>query len=150
MSSSEDSLWKYSVCKLCGEKFDNELDVKEHMVKEHAKRFHCQHCSYITTDNSCLESHMTNIHPKNLYKKRIKQNIRGIDLEEESEDEYMPSENEDVEENDNFLTRKRKRIEKPAGNSKKKSKSEFRCEKCENTFSRKDSLNRHVKNYCKK
>ena len=93
---------------------------------------------------------MTNIHPKNLYKKRIKQNIRGIDLEEESEDEYMPSENEDVEENDNFLTRKRKRIEKLPGNSRKKSKSEFRCEKCENTFSRKDSLNRHVKNYCKK
>ena len=27
----------------------------------------------------------------------------------------MPSENEDVKENDNFLTRKQKRIEKPAG-----------------------------------
>ena len=45
LSSSEDSLWKYSVCKLCGEKFDNELDVKEHMDKEHAKRFHCQQCT---------------------------------------------------------------------------------------------------------
>ena len=33
LSSSEDSLWKYSLCKPCGEKFDNELDVKEHMVK---------------------------------------------------------------------------------------------------------------------
>ena len=69
LSSSEDSLWKYSVCKLCGEKFDNELDVKEHMDKEHARRIHCKQCSYVTTDNSCLESHMTNIHPKNLYKK---------------------------------------------------------------------------------
>ena len=67
LSSSEDSLWKYSIC---GEKFDNELDVKEHMDKEHAKLFHCQQCSYVTTDNSCLESHMTNIHPKNLYKKK--------------------------------------------------------------------------------
>ena len=63
LSSSEDSLWKYSLCKLCGEKFDNELDVKEHMDK----------------------MHMTN----NLYGKRIKQNLAGIDLEEESEDEYI-------------------------------------------------------------
>ena len=57
----------------------------------------------------------------------------------------MQSENEDVEENDNFLIRKRKRIENPAGNSKKKSKSDFRCEKCE-----KDSLNRHVRGNVKK
>ena len=124
LSSSEDSLWKYSLCKLCGEKFDNELDVKEHMDR----------------------MHVTN----NLYGKRIKQNLMGIDLEVESEDEYVPSENEDIEENDNFLTRKRKRIEKPAEKTKKKSKTEFRCGKCESTFSRKDSLNRHVKNYCKK
>ena len=41
-------------------------------------------------------------------------------------------------------------MEKPAEKNKKKSKTEFRCEKCESTFSRKDSLNRHVKNYCKK
>ena len=72
---------------------------------------------------------MTNIHPDNLYRKRIKQNLGGIDLEEESEDEYMPNDNEDVEENDNFPTRKRKRIEKSAGSSKKKSKTEFCCEK---------------------
>ena len=115
---------EYSFCKLCGEKFDNESDVKVHKDK----------------------MHMTN----NLYGKRIKQNLMGIDLEVESEDEYIPSENEDIEENDNFLTRKRKRIEKPAEKTKKKSKTEFRCGKCESTFSRKDSLNRHVKNYCKK
>ena len=78
--------------------------------------------------------HITNIHPDNLYGKRIKQNLRRIDLEEESEDEYVPSENEDVEENDNFLIRKRKKIEKPAEKTKKKSKTEFRCEKCESTF----------------
>ena len=90
---------------------------------------------------------MTNIHPDNLYRKRIRQNLRGIDLEEESEDGYIPSDNEDVEENDNFLTKKRKRKEE---NSKKKTKTEFRCERCESTFSRKDSLNKHVKNQCKK
>ena len=120
------------------------------MDKEHGKRFHCHQCSYFTRDNSSLESHMTNIHPHNLYRKRINQNLRGIKLEKESEDEYMPSENEDVEENDNFLSRKHKRIEKPAGDSKKKSKTEILCEKCESTFFRKDTLNRQVKNYCKK
>ena len=31
LSSSEGSLWKYCLCRLCGEKFDNELNVKEHM-----------------------------------------------------------------------------------------------------------------------
>ena len=91
LSSSEDSLGKYSLCKLCGEKFDNELDVKEHMDISHGKRFHCQQCSYVTTDKSSIGSHMTNIHPDNLYRKRIKQNLGGIDLEEESEDEYMPN-----------------------------------------------------------
>ena len=105
LSSSEDSLWKYSLCKLCGKKFNNELDVKEHMDNWHGKRFHCQQCSYGTRDNLSLESHMTNIHPDNLYRKRIRQNLRGIDLEEESEDGYIPSDNEDVEENDNFLTK---------------------------------------------
>ena len=54
LSTSEDSLWKYSLCKLCGEKFDNELDVKEHMDK----------------------MHITNIRPDNLYGRRIKQNLR--------------------------------------------------------------------------
>ena len=142
LSRSEDSLWKYSLCKLCGKKFNNELDVKEHMDNWHGKRFYCQQCSNLTRDNSSLESHMTNIHPDNLYRKRIRQNHRGIDLEEESE--YIPSDNDDVQENDNFLTRKRKRIEKPAVNSKKKSITEFSCERCESTFSRKDSLNRWI------
>ena len=66
LSISEDSLGKYSLCKLCGEKFDNELDVKEHMDESHGKRFNCQQCSYVTSDKSSLESHMTNIHPDNL------------------------------------------------------------------------------------
>ena len=94
-------------------------------------KFNCPFCDEEFVNKNNFDDHM-NIHNENSY------------------EEYIPSENEDIEENANFLTRKRKRFEKPAKKTKKKSKTEFRCGKCESTFSRKDSLNRHVKNYCKK
>ena len=100
-----------------------------------------------------MENHVRDIHPKNIYQKRIKQNHFNLDLEEESEDEYQPSDfDEENEENDNFLKRKRKKTYQPRqiDNANKKHKAEFVCTKCHNTFSRKDSLNRHVKTYCKK
>ena len=57
-----------------------------------------------------MENQVKDIHPKNLFQKRIKQNLLNIDLEEESEDEYQPSDfDEEMEENDNFLKRERKK-----------------------------------------
>ena len=57
-----------------------------------------------------MENHVKDIHPKNLFQKRIKQNLLNIDLEEKSEDEYQPSDfDEEMEENDNFLKRERKK-----------------------------------------
>ena len=100
-----------------------------------------------------MENHVKDIHPKNIYQKRIKQNLLNVDFEEESDDEYHPSDYDDkIEENDNFLKKKRKKTFQPRqiDNAKKKHKAEFVCIKCHNTFSRKDSLNRHVKTYCKK
>ena len=94
------------------------------------------------------------MHPKNLYQKRIKQNLQNIDLDDDSEDEYIPDEEDEdeallIEETDDFLPKKRKRntVEVPVPN--KKTKGLFDCEECAKTFSRKDSLNRHRKNYCK-
>ena len=95
-----------------------------------------------------MENHIKDIHPKNLYQKRIKQNLLNVDLEEESDDDYQPSDfEEETEENDNLLKRKRKKTYQPKQIDKgsKKHKSEFVCNKCHNTFSRKDSLNRHEK-----
>ena len=59
-----------------------------------------------------MENQVKDIHPKNLFQKRIKQNLLNIDLEEESEDEYQPSDfDEEMEENDNFLKRERKKAD---------------------------------------
>ena len=100
-----------------------------------------------------MEIDIKDIHPKNLYQKRIKQNLLNVDLEEESDDDYQPSDFEkETEENDNLLKRKRKKTYQPKQIDKgsKKHKSEFVCNKCHKTFSKKDSLNKHVKTYCKK
>ena len=100
-----------------------------------------------------MENHIKDIHPKNLYQKRIKQNLSNVDLEEESDDDYQPSDfEEETEENDNLLKRKRKKTYQPKQIDKgsKKHKSEFVCNKCHKTFSKKDGLNKHVKTYCKK
>ena len=35
------------------------------------------------------------MHPKNLYHKRIKQNLQNIDLDDDSEDEYIPDEEDE-------------------------------------------------------
>ena len=64
----------------------------------------------------------------------------NVDLEEESEDDYQPSYfEEETEENDNLLIkRKRKKTYQPKQIDKgsKKHKSEFVCNKCHKTFSK--------------
>ena len=137
-------------CPFCDEEFVNKNNFDDHMNNHNENSYEemtqlsnsedslwkyssCKLCGEKFGNELDVKEHMDNWHG------RIKQNLRGIDLEEESEDEYIPSDNDDVQENDNFLTRKQKRIEKPEVNSKKKSKTEFRCERCESTFSRKEN-----------
>ena len=112
----------------------------------HIETFKCKECKYHTTCETRLQEHTNDFHPKNLYGKRIRQNLKPSDLEEDSEDDYVPSETEELETNQRKKLRKvRKVIEQP----RKKSKVDYVCDKCQNSFSRKDSLNRHVRNYCK-
>ena len=145
ISNTEDSLWKYVSCEKCDEKFENELDLKKHYesIHVHIETFKCKECKYHTT---CLQEHTNDFHPKNLYGKRIRQNLKPSDLEEDSEDDYVPSETEEIETNQRKQLRKVKKVTEQA---RKKSKVDYVCDKCQNSFSRKDSLNRHVRNYCK-
>ena len=91
LSSASESLLSYVSCKSCGEKFENELDLKIHHDNHHTEELKCQECSFKTNNQSMMENHVRDIHPKNIYQKRIKQNLLNVDLEEESEDEYQPS-----------------------------------------------------------
>ena len=93
ISNASESLWRYIPC--CGEKFENELDLKINQDNDHTEEVKCQECSYKTSNQSMMENHIKDIHPKNLYQKRIKQNLLNVDLEEESDDDYQPSDFEE-------------------------------------------------------
>ena len=98
-----------------------------------------------------MNQHIADIHPKNLYQKRRKQHLKDINIDEESEDEYIPGEEDEdeamlIEETDDFSNNKRKRTSKTEVPQKK---TKFECEKCQKSFSRKDSFTHHKKNVCK-
>ena len=65
--------------------------------------------------------------------------------DEESDEEYIPSEDEISFSCQNSKKRKKRQDLK----SSKNSHIVIKCPACNNEFSRKDSLNRHIKNYCK-
>ena len=107
ISNASESLWRYVPCLSCGENFENELDLKIHQDNDHTEELKCQECGYKTSNRSMMENHVKDIHTKNIYQKRIKQNLFNVDFEEESDDEYHPSDNdEEIEENDNLLKKK--------------------------------------------
>ena len=105
----------YVSCDRCEEKFENEADLLLH--KETCNLFPCGQCAYICFDIQDLNQHIADIHPKNLYQKRRKQHLKDINIDEESEDEYIPGEEDEdeallIEETDDFSTNKRKRTSK--------------------------------------
>ena len=75
-----------------------------------------------------------------------------VDIEEDSEDEYVPGEEDEallIEESDDFPPKKLNKNIQNLQLPLKKIKIQFECKKCLKSFSRKDSLSRHMKNYCK-
>ena len=75
-----------------------------------------------------------------------------MNFQDDSDDDLEWNPNDDeillAEDNDVVVPRKRKVAAKEA-HPKKKKKTENECQKCNKTFSRKDSLQRHLKNFCK-
>ena len=70
-----------------------------------------------------------------------------INFDEDSEDEYVPVDDELLLLEDESCLKKRKRKDTKTATSKKV-KTDFDCNMCGKSFSRKDSLTRHRKNYC--
>ena len=65
ISNREDSLWKFS-CEKCVERFENELDLKQHIesIHVHVETFKCKECNYNATSETLLLQHTDDIHPK--------------------------------------------------------------------------------------
>ena len=152
ISNADDSSWKYVVCPECDGKFENELDMKYHLERVHeygetCAMYPCEQCGFQGRDKVELKSHVEESHTKKLYNKRIKQNLKGINFDEDSEDEYVPVDDELLLLEDESCLKKRKRKDTKTATSKKV-KTDFDCNMCGKSFSRKDSLTRHRKNYC--
>ena len=169
-------------CRNCRKVFKNEWDLNHHMVRVHqygetCSMYPCEECGFIGDDVTSIDSHVRNHHAgqrndeellkedfeeetfTNLseisVKKRIKQNLEGIDFDEDSDDdkEYTPTiEEEDEFEALNKATRqnRKRKNESDVLQPKKKTKTvpkaadSLSCEVCQITFSRKDNLKRHV------
>ena len=111
----------------------------------------CEECGYQGKDVTELKKHVDNYHPKNMYNKRIKQNLQNINLDDDSDDDWNPNQDDEAlldGESDMYIPKKRKLTE-PEMPILKKNKFEFVCKDCKTNFSRKDSLTRHQKKSCK-
>ena len=156
VSESDDSSWKYIVCSECDGQFENEMDLLHHQERVHTygetcSMYPCEECGFQGTDVKSLKKHVDNEHKKNLYNKRIKQNLHNINFDQDSDDDWNPSNDDEAllaEESDAFIPVKRKRVEAEMPNAKK-AKADYVCNKCKKSFSRKDSLTRHQKKFCK-
>ena len=160
ISNADDSSWTYVTCTECDGKFDNEMDMKYHKQRVHefgetCSMYPCEECGFQGTDKIQLKTHVEEHHPKNCYNKRIKQNLKFVNFDEESDDEvekeWTPNHDDEAlvaEEQDHFLPMKRKRTENNMPQTKRR-KTDHTCPKCQKTFSRQDSLNRHIRSYSK-
>ena len=69
----------------------NDKDLLNHKERVHAygeicNLYPCEECGFQGSDIITLKKHIEDIHLKNLY-----QTLKNVDIEEESEDEYIPS-----------------------------------------------------------
>ena len=157
VSNADESSWQYVSCDKCEGTFDNEMDLLHHKERVHGygedcQLYPCEECGFRSSDNLSLKKHVEDMHPKNLYQKRRKHNLIDVDIDKDSEDEYVPGEEDEallIEESDDFPPKKRKKNIQNLQLPQKKIKIQFDCKKCLKSFSRKDSLSRHMKNYCK-
>ena len=50
ISNASESLWRYVPC--CGEKFENELDLKIHYDNDHTEELKCKECSWMEKETN--------------------------------------------------------------------------------------------------
>ena len=102
-----------------------------------------------------MKNHRKEEHDESLYNRRIKQNLVAINFDDDSDDdlEWSPSlHDEEVLEENVIESSNSKRKRKTTTNSEpvKKTKPDHNCPNCGKSFSRKDSLQRHLTNICNK
>ena len=154
-------------CPICKETFENELSLKDHQENLHTNSgtsYPCQSCDFDSESVAVLDEHIEERHREHSYSiqvgKRIKQNLKNVNFEEDSDDddndEHVPSREENNEfKNDNeeitFLKRPKRKITSVVSPPRKKPKTKdaekkFTCDICSATFTRNDNLKRHVLN----
>ena len=113
----------------------------------------CEECGYQGKDVTELKKHVDNYHPKNIYNTRIKQNLQNINLDDDSDNDWNPNQDDEAllaEESDMYMyIPKKRKLTEPEMPILKKNKCEFVCKDCKKNFSRKDNLTRHQKKSCK-
>ena len=166
VSEADDSSWQYVSCNECNFKFQNEIDLELHKERFHEygesfEIYPCEECGFRSGDIVLLQKHIKEEHGKPLYSKRIIQNLKDINFEDDSEEEgdWSPdAEDEKLleeEEDEGYITNKRKRISDTSDenvikkDTKRQKVASNICVKCKKIFSRKDSLKRHERNVCK-
>ena len=92
ISNADYLSWTYVICTECDGKFDNEMDMKYHKQRVHefgetCSMYPCEECGFQGTDKIQLKTHVEEHHPKNCYNKRIKQNLKFVNFDKESDDE---------------------------------------------------------------
>ena len=117
-SVADNSDWMYAKCTLCEKRFQTESDMEFHVQRFHeygeeCALYPCELCGYRGQDVDALRGHISEYHEENTEKssihiqdspevvpdlvvhKRIVQNLKGIDFDEDSDDdiEWTPTKN---------------------------------------------------------
>ena len=115
------------------------MDMEYHKQRVHTygetcSLYPCEECGFQGTEIVKLKDHIEEYHRKEHYQKRIKQNLKHLNFDEDSDNEWTPKNVEEslIEEPRKL---KRKRNDQAAEKSKKV-KPDFICQKCEKSFSR--------------
>ena len=122
-----------------------------HEYGESCQMYPCNSCGFKMVDLRKLNKHIEEEHREILYGKMKKQNLININFEDDSDEdiEWNPDTEEHEDQLYDLNPKKRNYNKNSAKNLKISKSNTIRCQKCNKTCSRKDSLRRHINKICK-